>query len=172
MIGQVERNDFTSGNALIQLAHACRQYKDGAFERYAGPFSVAEGLRPLRNKILFVGNSFDPATPLESAKRMAADFGEENASLLISDGRGHTTLSGIPVSVPALLSLFPVTDGPKTDLHGGVLVVQGSQPCTNAAIAAYFVNGTLPAYGTVCPVDEEAVFPEPKNGAIDPRPMV
>ena len=78
---------------LLTLLHGCRSYRETAIERYAGPFSVADGLKPLKNKVLFIGNTFDPITPLEWADAMAKKFGDENASLLVHDARGHTSLA-------------------------------------------------------------------------------
>jgi hypothetical protein len=35
----------------------------------------------------------------------------------------------------------------------------GTSPCTAQALAAYFQNGTLPAAGTVCPIEESMFGP-------------
>lgn len=105
------------------------QWKDRPFERYVGPWTLKDGLRQTKNKVLWVGNTYDPVTPLASAKRMAEGFGRESGSLLIQDGRGHCTLAE-----PSL--------------------------CSIKAIQSYLVNGTVPAWGTVCVSEDNVAFPD------------
>ncbi|KAI0122252.1 TAP-like protein-domain-containing protein [Daldinia grandis] len=90
----------------------CAQWGFEAKERYEGDFQVKT-----KNPVLFVGNSFDPVTPLASAKNMSSGF--EGSVLLTHNGHGHLSLT---------------------------------QPsnCTNSIIQNYFLEGTLPAPGTVC----------------------
>ncbi|KAI0772754.1 TAP-like protein-domain-containing protein [Trametes elegans] len=87
-------------------------------ERFTGPWNAT-----LKNPLLIISNTNDPATPLASGKRALERQGKSSAALLIQDGPGHTSL--------ALTST-----------------------CTAGAMRAYFTNGTLPAEGTVCAVDE------------------
>jgi hypothetical protein len=94
---QVRKEGWTTTEYLLNLVHGCRSYQTVSYERYAGPFSVAQGLRPFKNTILLVGNTHDPITP-SGARTMAEGFGEESASLLINDARGHTTLYESSVS--------------------------------------------------------------------------
>ncbi|KAI4864053.1 TAP-like protein-domain-containing protein [Hypoxylon rubiginosum] len=90
----------------------CAQWKFSARERYEGDFRVKT-----RSPLLFVGNTFDPVTPLVSARNMSEGF--EGSVLLTHNGHGHLALS---------------------------------QPsnCTDMAIQRYFLEGILPAPGTVC----------------------
>ncbi|XXH01751.1 cytosolic factor, phosphatidylinositol/phosphatidylcholine transfer protein [Hypoxylon texense] len=99
----------------------CAQWKFSAKERYDGDFQVQT-----RSPLLFVGNTFDPVTPLVSARNMSEGF--EGSVLLTHNGHGHMTIS---------------------------------QPsnCTDASIKRYFLEGTLPAPGTVC---------EPNHPLFDP----
>lgn len=94
-------------------------------ERYQGPWN-----KTLRNPILIISNTADPATPMVSGKTVAARMGD-NARILIQDGAGHCS-SALP------------------------------SHCTTNAILAFFANGTLPAPGTVCPVDSGA-FPSQQD---------
>lgn len=60
---------------------ACARWKFHAKERYAGDFRVRT-----KNPVLFVGNRFDPVTPLVSARNMSAGF--EGSVLLTHNGHG------------------------------------------------------------------------------------
>ncbi|KAI1409287.1 TAP-like protein-domain-containing protein [Hypoxylon sp. FL1857] len=91
----------------------CAQWKFHAKERYEGDFNNIR----TKNPVLFIGNSFDPVTPLVSARNMSAGF--EGSALLTHNAHGHTSIA------------------------------QASN-CTNAAIQDYFLEGKLPAPGTVC----------------------
>ncbi|KAI2463703.1 TAP-like protein-domain-containing protein [Annulohypoxylon bovei var. microspora] len=90
----------------------CAQWKFEAKERYEGDFRVNTSF-----PMLLVGNTWDPVTPLASAKNMSQGF--EGSVLLTHNGHGHLSLT---------------------------------QPsnCTNGFIQKYFLEGTLPAPGTVC----------------------
>ncbi|KAK4041152.1 TAP-like protein-domain-containing protein [Parachaetomium inaequale] len=65
---------------------ACAQWKFDASERYEGNFNVET-----TNPILFLGNTYDPVTPFESAKNMSESF--VNGALLHLNGFGHLSLS-------------------------------------------------------------------------------
>ncbi|KAI0372413.1 hypothetical protein BV20DRAFT_991265 [Pilatotrama ljubarskyi] len=86
-------------------------------ERFLGPWN-----HTLRNPMLIISNTLDPATPLASGKRALKRQGKKSAGLLVQDGPGHTSFA-----LPSL--------------------------CTAQHVRTYFANGTLPAEGTVCPVD-------------------
>ncbi|KAE8381941.1 TAP-like protein-domain-containing protein [Aspergillus bertholletiae] len=95
----------------------CAQWNRKMFakERYTGDFNVKTA-----SPVLVLSNTFDPSTPLTSAKNLTATL--EGSVLLEQNGYGHTTLS-----MPSL--------------------------CTAKAVRAYFMNGTLPAEGTICQTD-------------------
>ncbi|KAH8898034.1 TAP domain-containing protein [Thozetella sp. PMI_491] len=62
----------------------CANWKMEAKERYSGDFHVKT-----RNPILLIGNTFDPATPLVSARNVSAGF--EGSVVLQHNGHGHTS---------------------------------------------------------------------------------
>ncbi|KAJ3210806.1 hypothetical protein HDU67_004990 [Dinochytrium kinnereticum] len=66
---------------------ACKYWPVRPVERYVGPWN-----KKLKNKILILGNTLDPVTPLESAK-ILTNLMEGNAVLLTHDGIGHCTTS-------------------------------------------------------------------------------
>ncbi|KAI0382424.1 TAP-like protein-domain-containing protein [Hypomontagnella monticulosa] len=90
----------------------CAQWQSVAKERYEGDFQVKT-----KNPVLFVGNTWDPVTPLVSAKNMSAGF--EGSVVLTHNGHGHLSIT---------------------------------QPsnCTYGYIQNYFLEGKMPAKGTVC----------------------
>ncbi|WOO81970.1 Putative hydrolase [Vanrija pseudolonga] len=69
----------------------CTKWADRPYERYPGPWTRKEGLRKPKNPILWIGNTYDPVTPLASAQRMVEGFGPDSSRLLVHDGRGHCT---------------------------------------------------------------------------------
>ncbi|GAA5876330.1 hypothetical protein JCM16303_007102 [Sporobolomyces ruberrimus] len=71
----------------------CRRWSVEPFETYRGPWTVKDGLRETAFPILFMSMTADPVTPLAAARRMAANFGPESATLLIQNGFGHCSTS-------------------------------------------------------------------------------
>ncbi|KAJ3232077.1 hypothetical protein HDU81_003324 [Chytriomyces hyalinus] len=65
----------------------CRYWPVQAAERYTGPWN-----HKTKNKILIVGNSFDPVTPLASAIKMEKAM-DGNGVLLVQNGYGHTSFA-------------------------------------------------------------------------------
>ncbi|KAF9265041.1 hypothetical protein L218DRAFT_957710 [Marasmius fiardii PR-910] len=100
--------------------------------QFRGPVTAQNTSVPL----LIIGNTADPATPIEGARNVTAKF--PGSVLLTQDGPGHSSLAA-----------------PST--------------CTAVHIRNYFVNGTLPPEGTVCPLDGPIFKKEPaatKRGEI------
>ncbi|KAI2616922.1 TAP-like protein-domain-containing protein [Hypomontagnella submonticulosa] len=64
----------------------CAQWQSETKERYEGDFRVKT-----KKPVLFVGNTWDPVTPLASAKNMSSGF--EGSVVLTHNGHGHTTLT-------------------------------------------------------------------------------
>ncbi|KAI9364918.1 TAP-like protein-domain-containing protein [Zopfochytrium polystomum] len=85
-------------------------------ERYAGPWNAT-----LSNKVVLIGNTNDPITPLASARATEALM-NGNAVLVTQRSYGHGSL--------AQFSL-----------------------CTVQMLQRYFIDGTVPASGTVCDAD-------------------
>jgi pimeloyl-ACP methyl ester carboxylesterase len=85
-IGQAQsKSKWFSGFGIGQNVILCSQWKFEAKERYTGDF---QGIKT-RNPILFIGNSFDPVTPLASAKNMSSGF--EGSVVLEHGGYGHVS---------------------------------------------------------------------------------
>ncbi|EAQ85645.1 hypothetical protein CHGG_06898 [Chaetomium globosum CBS 148.51] len=72
---------------LASVAAQCANWPWEAKERYGGPW---EGIKT-KNPVLWFGNTYDPATPLASAKNMSAGF--EGSVVVEQRGFGHATLS-------------------------------------------------------------------------------
>ncbi|KXJ88472.1 TAP-like protein-domain-containing protein [Microdochium bolleyi] len=66
-------------------SYLCAQWPSEAAERYAGDFTGVK----TRNPVLFVGNTFDPVTPLRSAHNMSSGF--EGSVVLQHDSYGHVS---------------------------------------------------------------------------------
>ncbi|KAI1099023.1 TAP-like protein-domain-containing protein [Jackrogersella minutella] len=64
----------------------CAQWKFEAKERYEGDFRVNTSY-----PVLFVGNTYDPVTPLVSARNMSSGF--EGSVVLTHNGHGHLSLT-------------------------------------------------------------------------------
>ncbi|KAJ3101186.1 hypothetical protein HDU97_001598 [Phlyctochytrium planicorne] len=127
---RIRKASWLGGPSWAESSITCKYWKSRPVERYAGPWNKA-----LKNKILIVGNTFDPVTPLANAKRLHRFLSPSNSSfLLIHNGFGHTS-NGQPGS------------------------------CTIQAIANYFVNGTFPDGGKIetseC-IAELPLFPKAK----------
>ncbi|GAA5911741.1 uncharacterized protein JCM6883_001253 [Sporobolomyces salmoneus] len=71
----------------------CRRWTPEPFETYRGPWTVKDGLNKTAFPILFMSMTADPVTPLPAARRMAANFGPESATLLIQNGFGHCSVA-------------------------------------------------------------------------------
>ncbi|KAI0767486.1 TAP-like protein-domain-containing protein [Fomes fomentarius] len=116
----------TRFNLAVTIAEAdsgCQYWPVSPPEKYTGPWN-----NTLKNPLLIISNTNDPATPLSSGRIVHQALGNSSA-LLVQDSPGHTSL--------ALTST-----------------------CTILTTRAFFANGTLPAEGTICPVDGSP-FPEP-----------
>ncbi|KAI1791399.1 TAP-like protein-domain-containing protein [Ganoderma leucocontextum] len=100
--------------------HDCAFWPERAVERYMGPFN-----KTLANRILVIGNTYDPVTPFVGAKKVADGLGD-SATLVRMNGFGHTSQAAA-----------------------------GQSTCINNIIHTYLVNSTLPeGNDTVCEVDD------------------
>ncbi|KXX73109.1 Tripeptidyl aminopeptidase [Madurella mycetomatis] len=75
------------GNLIASLATQCATWPFVAKERYDGPF---EGIRT-PTPVLFIGNTYDPVTPVVSAKNMSAGF--EGSVVVEQRGFGHASIA-------------------------------------------------------------------------------
>ncbi|KAF8314513.1 hypothetical protein DL93DRAFT_2167299 [Clavulina sp. PMI_390] len=64
----------------------CFVWKPVAIERYTGPWNAT-----LANKVLIIGNSADPITPLASAKKVNELLADSR--LVVQDGPGHCSIA-------------------------------------------------------------------------------
>ena len=73
---------------LASIAAQCANWPWAAKERYGGPW---EGIKT-KNPVLWFGNTYDPATPLASAKNMSTGF--EGSVVVEQHGFGVSSLVG------------------------------------------------------------------------------
>ncbi|KAI4152706.1 MAG: hypothetical protein LQ340_002757, partial [Diploschistes diacapsis] len=82
---------FVAGDSRPLETMPCRHWYAVPNERWEGDFENVH----LDAPVLVIGNTYDPATPLDSAKRLAAHMREENARLLEQRSYGHCSLSTV-----------------------------------------------------------------------------
>ncbi|KAI8615363.1 TAP-like protein-domain-containing protein [Chytriomyces sp. MP71] len=75
------------GESWAWMGLPCKYWPSEAVERFAGPWNYT-----LKNQVLLIGNTYDPVTPLASAK-LAEGLMEGNGILLTHDAYGHCSLS-------------------------------------------------------------------------------
>ncbi|KAJ9610427.1 hypothetical protein H2200_005204 [Cladophialophora chaetospira] len=73
--------DFGLSNAI-----QCVRWKQKAKEIYSGDWTIQT-----KNPIMFIGNTYDPVTPMVSAKNVSASF--QSSVFLQHNGYGHTSLA-------------------------------------------------------------------------------
>ena len=56
---KLQERSAVGGNLWMHLILICRGWKDRPYERYEGPWTVADGLRKTKNKVLWIGNTYD-----------------------------------------------------------------------------------------------------------------
>ena len=78
----------TFGSYWSMLLMRCSAWKIRATHRFKGSFGANTS-----HPILFISNTADPVTPLQSGRQMSSLF--PGSSLLVSDHAGHCTLSGV-----------------------------------------------------------------------------
>ncbi|KAL4966661.1 alpha/beta hydrolase [Aspergillus stella-maris] len=94
-----EQSRFIGTSGFVQ-AMICQNWQIEAKERYEGTFNVST-----RHPILAVGNTYDVATPLVSARNISASF--QNGVLLENEGFGHTSIAhGSTCTINALRAYF------------------------------------------------------------------
>ncbi|KAJ8494817.1 hypothetical protein ONZ51_g2085 [Trametes cubensis] len=111
-----------------------------AVERYQGPFN-----RRLQNKILILGNTFDPLTPFADAEKVTALL-EGDAVLVRQNGFG---VGSSPLNETSDVQLTSLVFLQHT-------TISDPSDCIIGLVSAYFINGTLPdnrADSATCEVD-------------------
>jgi hypothetical protein len=83
---QMNQDSRWFGDVAVSVPMTCSQWQFGAKERYLGDFNVQT-----KNPILLIGNTFDPATPLVSARNMSIGF--EGSVVLEHNGYGVSLIS-------------------------------------------------------------------------------
>ncbi|KAI0772752.1 TAP-like protein-domain-containing protein [Trametes elegans] len=121
---------FSLSVVVAEPDAGCQYWPVTPPERFLGPWN-----HTLRNPILIISNTADPATPLANGKVVHETLGN-SSRLLVQDSPGHCSLA-----LPSL--------------------------CTVRAMRAFFANGTLPAEGTVCDVDQTPFPPGPQFGGAE-----
>lgn len=81
---------FVAGDSRSLDTLPCRHWGAVPNERWLGDFTGVE----LRVPVLMIGNTYDPATPLASAKRLLGRMGK-NAVLLEQRSYGHCSVSAV-----------------------------------------------------------------------------
>lgn len=79
---------FISGNSRFTNVFPCRHfatYWPDVAEAYRGPLN-----NTLKNPVLLIAETYDPATPLRNGRRLAAEMGK-NARLIAHHGYGHSS---------------------------------------------------------------------------------
>ncbi|KAH9886642.1 Alpha/Beta hydrolase protein [Cubamyces lactineus] len=86
-----------------------------AVERYQGPFN-----RSLQNKVLILGNTFDPLTPFADAEKVTTLL-KDDAVLVRQNGFGHTTIADPSDCIVKLVSAYFVNETVPEVSAGGVV---------------------------------------------------
>lgn len=81
LIDEFQAKSTLLGDMFSVIPLTCGQWPFHAKERYTGNFHVKT-----KHPLLFIGNTFDPATPLVSAQNVSAGF--EGSVVLQHDGYG------------------------------------------------------------------------------------
>ncbi|KAI0636319.1 TAP-like protein-domain-containing protein [Trametes polyzona] len=92
-------------------AYYCSNWPVRAVERYQGPFN-----KTLANPILVIGNTFDPATPLASAKKVVDLLGDQ-ARLVQLNTFGHTTEAAPSACINDVVRAYVTKDTLPPDNH-------------------------------------------------------
>ncbi|KAL2130243.1 hypothetical protein VTI74DRAFT_6720 [Chaetomium olivicolor] len=98
-IRHMMRTSKVFGPYLAEIGTMCARWPFEAKERYAGSFKVKT-----RTPILFVGNTYDPATPAASARNMSVSF--EGSVMVEQHGFGHASLSQASACTTKILQAY------------------------------------------------------------------
>ncbi|OJD30052.1 nedd8-like protein [Diplodia corticola] len=88
VVEAVSARSRLAGDRIAFDVETCAQWRMGAKERYLGDFDVAT-----RQPVLVIGNTYDPVTPLVSARNASASL--KGSVLLEHHGFGHCSLQQV-----------------------------------------------------------------------------
>ena len=112
---------FIAGDGRSLDTLPCRHWSSLPNERWEGSFDNVN----LETPVLMIGNTYDPATPLASAKRLATKMGDQNVRLLEQHSYGHCSISTVSTCTwNATLNYLLNGDLPE---HGKVCEVDDSE---------------------------------------------
>jgi len=83
------QKSWIAGNSRFMNIFPCRnfnKYWPQPAEVYRGDLNVS-----LRNPVLLIAETYDPATPLRNARRLLQEMGTRNARLIAHHGYGHSS---------------------------------------------------------------------------------
>lgn len=83
------RTSWIAGNSRFSNVFPCRHFVD----YWPRPAEVFRGdlNHTLRNPVLLIAETYDPATPLRNGRRLLAEMGRANARLVAHHGYGHSS---------------------------------------------------------------------------------
>ncbi|KAI3617990.1 alpha beta hydrolase fold family [Moniliophthora roreri] len=141
-------NSTFSGTVSVQIMTQCAGWKVHPETRFVGPVGANTSF-----PLLIIGNTADPITPLDAAKKNSAAF--PGSVVLTQDAPG----------AGRFLFFVVENDANQEQQHTSL---SATSNCTHSVVAAYFANGTLPEEGTICPVESELF---PSSNATESSPM-
>jgi pimeloyl-ACP methyl ester carboxylesterase len=89
-VHEMTETSWVSGDMRSLTTMPCRHWRSIPNERWLGDFEGVE----LKVPILMIGNTYDPATPIDSARRLLQKLGE-NAVLVEQNSYGHCSGSSV-----------------------------------------------------------------------------
>ncbi|KAM4058657.1 TAP-like protein domain-containing protein [Hirsutella rhossiliensis] len=83
------QQSWIAGNSRFAFVFPCRHFVD----YWPHPAEVFRGdlNHTLRNPVLLIAETYDPATPLRNGRRLLAEMGHANARLIAHHGYGHSS---------------------------------------------------------------------------------
>lgn len=110
------KKSWISGTPRLYGSLPCRHYDWIPAEVYRGGFN-----HTLKNPLLLIAETYDPATPLRNARRLAEAMGHENARLIHHHGYGHSSTRDISACtnnlVKSILLNGTIPEATETDCY-------------------------------------------------------
>lgn len=109
---KMTKRSWLGGDNRFNFGFPCKHYEkywpDLDKYRYKGELNAK-----LKNPVLIISTTFDPATPLRSGRRLLEAMGDENARLIVHHGYGHTSMAD---------------ESRDTNRHAKALILEGKIP--------------------------------------------